>query len=163
MKKKIALYGVMIALALIMSFVESMIPMPIAIPGIKIGLANIVIVFALYSMGEKQAIWISICRIILSSFLFGSMAAMLYSLGGAVVSLGTMCLFKKTKWFSLIGISVIGGVMHNVGQITVAIFITSFKTILFYIPFLLLAGVITGLMIGIIANEVKRRIPNIPI
>ena len=160
MKRKVAILGVMAALALLVSFVETLIPMPIAIPGIKLGLANSVIVYTLYTIGKKDAFVISIVRIILSGFLFGNLAAILYSLSGALLSLFVMCIMKKNKNFSIVGISILGGVFHNVGQIMIAVAITSFQTVLFYIPFLLIAGGITGILIGLLDYEIIKRIPS---
>ncbi len=159
MKKKVAIYGGLIALAFLVSFIETFIPLPIAIPGMKLGLTNIIIIYVLYTMGIKDAYGISIARVILCGFLFGNMAGILYSLSGAVISLGIMALLKKRKAFSIVGVSVCGGVAHNTGQIIVAAFVTSWKTVLFYFPFLLIAGVFTGIVIGILGKEMIRRIP----
>ncbi len=159
MKKKIALYGVLIALALMVSFVETLIPIPIMIPGIKLGLANSVILFVLYYIGNKDAFLISILRVIISGFLFANMASIFYSLGGALLSLFVMCLLKKTHKFSIIGISIAGAIAHNMGQLLVAAYVTSVRTVIFYFPNLMIAGIITGALIGIIGKEVIRRIP----
>ena len=159
MKKKIALYGVFIALTLMVSFIESLIPLPIAIPGIKLGLANSVILFVLFSIGEKDAFIVSILRVIISGFLFANMAAILYSLSGAIFSFLVMYLLKKTDKFSIIGVSISGSIAHNLGQLFVAVIVTSVQTVMFYVPFLLIAGVITGILIGILGKEVICRIP----
>lgn len=158
MGKKAAVYGVLLSLALLVSFVETMIPLPIAIPGVKLGLSNIVILFVLYNMGIRDAVIVSVMRIVLAGFLFGNMAGILYSIGGAALSLFVMYLFRKSNWFSVAGISVCGGVAHNIGQSVIAAWVTSFKTIMFYVPFLLISGVVTGFIIGIVGKEMITRV-----
>ena len=158
MKKKTAYMGVMLALALICSYVEVLIPFAIGIPGIKLGLANIVIVFALYSIGTKEAYILSIARVIISGFMFGNAFSIIYSLAGCILSFIVMYLLKKSDKFSSVSISLVGGVCHNIGQITVAAIVLSTYSVVYYIPVLLVAGCITGLVIGIAASQVLLRI-----
>ena len=119
--KKVAMLGLTIALAMIMSYIEALVPLSFAVPGIKMGLANIVIIFVLYKIGTKEAILVSLIRVILVSLLFSNVMAMAYSIAGAVLSLSVMWLLKKTDRFSFVGVSIAGGIMHNVGQIIMAV------------------------------------------
>ena len=158
MKKKTAYLGVMLALALICSYVEVLIPIPIGIPGIKLGLANIVIVFALYSMGIKEALVLSIMRVTISGFMFGNVIAIAYSLSGGLLSLLIMFLLKKTDKLSVISVSIAGGIFHNIGQMIIATILVDNYYVLYYVPVLMVAGFITGACIGVVAQEVFLRI-----
>ena len=158
--RKIARMGLLVALSMILSYVESLIPAFVAVPGVKVGLANIVVIFALYTLGPIEALFVSLLRVILSSFLFGSVLSLLYSLSGALLSLGGMILMKKLKIFSTTVVSVTGGVLHNVGQILVACLVLETDVLLYYLPVLILSGVITGAVIGIIASLVIKRLEN---
>ena len=158
--RKIARMGLLVALSMILSYVESLIPAFVAVPGVKVGLANIVVIFALYTLGPIEALIVSLLRVILSSFLFGSVLSLLYSLSGALLSLGGMILMKKMKIFSTTVVSVTGGVLHNVGQILVACLVLETDVLLYYLPVLILSGVITGAVIGIIASLVIKRLEN---
>ena len=151
--------GLLTALGLIIGYIEFLIPIPLGIPGVKPGFANIVIVWALYSLGPWEALMINGMRICLSGFLFGNFSMILYSLAGAAVSFLCMCLAKKSGLFSMTGVSMIGGVMHNMGQLLVAMAVLETVSLVYYGPVLLAAGVITGLLIGIVTGEVKKRIP----
>lgn len=151
--------GLLTALGLIIGYIEFLIPIPLGIPGVKPGFANIVIVWALYSLGPWEALMINGMRIFLSGFLFGNFSMILYSLAGAAVSFLCMCLAKKSGIFSMTGVSMIGGVMHNMGQLLVAMAVLETVSLVYYGPVLLAAGVITGLLIGIVTGEVKKRIP----
>ena len=157
--KRLALMGLLTALGLIIGYIEFLIPIPLGIPGVKPGFANIVIVWALYSLGPWEALMINGMRIFLSGFLFGNFSMILYSLAGAAVSFLCMCLAKKSGLFSMTGVSMIGGVMHNMGQLLVAMAVLETVSLFYYGPVLLAAGVITGLLIGIVTGEVKKRIP----
>ena len=158
--RKIARMGLLVALSMILSYVESLIPAFVAVPGVKVGLANIVVIFALYTLGSIEALTVSLLRVILSSFLFGSVLSLLYSLSGALLSLGGMILMKKVKIFSTTAVSVTGGVLHNVGQILVACLVLETDVLLYYLPVLILSGTITGAVIGIIASLVIKRLEN---
>lgn len=151
--------GLLTALGLIIGYIEFLIPIPLGIPGVKPGFANIVIVWALYSLGPWEALMINGMRIFLSGFLFGNFSMILYSLAGAAVSFLCMCLAKKSGLFSTTGVSMIGGVMHNMGQLLVAMAVLETVSLVYYGPVLLAAGVITGLLIGIVTGEVKKRLP----
>jgi heptaprenyl diphosphate synthase len=159
--KKIATYGLLVALAFILSYIESLFPLPIAIPGIKLGLANLVVITALYSMGVKEALSLSIIRIILVGFTFGSPSTMIFSLVGGLFSWLMMTLFKKSKLFSFVGVSIIGGISHNVGQIVTSIFVVDNINIIYYLPFLLIAGILTGTVIGILGAMIVKRLRNL--
>lgn len=160
MKNKVAYFGVFIALALIFSYIESLIPIMvlIPIPGIKLGLPNLIVLIALYKMGMKEAYVLSVARVILAGFMFGNMFSIIYSLAGGLLSLTVMVLLKKSDHFSIFGISTAGGVMHNVGQILVAIVALESVSIAYYLPVLLISGVITGMVIGVITNEMLKRL-----
>lgn len=150
--RKVAQYGLFAALAMLMSYVEVLIPLPLVVPGMKLGLANVVIVVVLYHMGAKPAFFISLVRIVLSGLLFAGFAGLLYSLAGAMCSFGVMVLLKKTGKCSITGVSIMGGVFHNVGQIIVAALVVENIKIAYYLPFLLVTGVVTGFLIGMVAN-----------
>lgn len=157
---KTAFYGMILGLALILAYVESLIPMPIPVPGVKLGLANSVILFVLYRDGTGKAMEISLFRIILTGLLFGNMAGILYSLAGAACSLTVMSLLKKTGRFEITGVSVAGGVAHNAGQLLMAAFIVETAAIYYYMPVLILAGTMTGVLIGFIAGAIHKRVPD---
>lgn len=158
--KKVPVLGMFIALALIMSYIENILPLNIGIPGAKIGLPNIVIIIALYKAGEKQACFISIIRIILAGFLFGNFFSIVYSIMGAAFSLGAMILLKKKTGFSVYGISMVGGIMHNAGQIVAAMAALETKELIYYLPVLTIIGTITGIFIGIISGNLLKRLPS---
>ena len=155
--KKVAFLSMSIALAMILSFVESQIPALVAVPGIKVGLPNIVIVFLLYRVGWKETVLVSLFRIFLVSLLFGNIQSMTFSLLGAFLSLLFMILLKKLQLFSCITVSVVGGVLHNVGQILAAILWTSTAQIAYYLPVLLISGTIAGTLIGILGGMMVKR------
>lgn len=156
--KKIAVLAIAIALAMILSFVESQIPAFVAIPGVKIGLANIAVVFVLYKLGWKEAVLISLVRVVMVSMLFGTLVSLFYSVAGAVLSLTGMVLLKKTGLFSTVAVSVTGGVLHNVGQILMACLLLETNVIVYYLPFLILSGVIAGVVIGVVAAIMVNRV-----
>ena len=159
MNKKIATYGLLVALAFIFSYIEFLIPINFGIPGIKLGLANLVVIIALYISGIPAAFAISIIRIVLNAFTFGNVAAMMYSLAGGILSLLVMVIAKKTNKLSTLGVSVLGGVFHNVGQITVAIIVLETGRLVYYLPVLIVSGLVAGVVIGILAAEVIKRLP----
>ena len=131
--KTVALMAMMIALAMIFSYVETMIPINFGIPGVKLGLANLVIVAAIYLFGGKQAFLISIVRIFLSGFMFGNLASIMYSLAGGLLSLAVMLLLKKTDKLSILAVSVMGGICHNIGQLIVAMLVVENLKLIFYV------------------------------
>lgn len=158
MKIKAAYFGVFTALALIFSYVETLIPIHIGIPGVKLGLANLIVVIALYRMGVREAYVLSVVRVILAGFLFGNLFAILYSLAGGLLSLTVMVFLKKTEKFSVLGVSMAGAVFHNIGQLIMAAIVLESLSITYYLPVLMISGIVTGLLIGIVANEMLKRV-----
>lgn len=146
--KRIALRGILIALALILSYIESFIPISSALPGVKIGLANIVTIYALEVLGFREALVISLLRILLTAILFGNPAVMIYSLSGALCSLITMSLIARFPAAGITGISVTGAIMHNAGQCLAAALLLRNANVFSYLPVLLIAGVIAGVITG---------------
>lgn len=161
MKSRVAYFGVFTALALIFSYVETLIPFNFGIPGVKLGLANLIIVIALYKMRVSEAYTLSIVRVVLSGFIFGNYFSIIYSLAGGLLSLTTMTLLKKKDGFSILGISMAGGVMHNVGQLIIAMLVVETFSVIYYVPVLLVSGLLTGFVIGIASNEMLKRLVNI--
>ena len=153
-----SLYGMLIALSFVLSFVESLIPISMGIPGVKLGLANLVTVVGLYTVGIGGTVVISLLRIVLVGFTFGNLFAMFYSLGGWGLSLLIMVLCRKRKWFGATGTSILGGISHNIGQLCVAAFVVQQAGVFFYLPMLLLAGTAAGLVIGILGGMIIGRI-----
>ncbi len=158
MKNKTAYMGVFLAFALVLSYVETLIPISFGIPGVKLGLTNLIVVMMLYQVGTAEAFTVSMLRIVLAGFMFGNMFSILYSLAGGCFSFLAMYLIKKTGWFHLTTVSICGGVAHNLGQLIVAALIVESYSIFYYAPVLLVAGIITGMLIGIIAGEVGKRL-----
>lgn len=156
---KIAMMGMFVTLALIASYVESLVPFYFGAPGIKLGLANLITVVVLYRSNWKNAATISVLRIVLSGFLFGNMFSIVYSFSGAAVSLFFMYVLKKIKGFSILGVSIAGGVFHNLGQLLAAVYFMENGHIMYYFPVLMIAGTVTGLLIGIGSREVLKRMP----
>ena len=150
--------GVFLALALICSCVESLIPISFGIPGVKLGLTNIVVVLMLYCIGAKEALAVSVCRIVLAGFLFGNLFSILYSLAGGLLSFLIMWAVKRTGKLGILPVSVCGGIFHNIGQLAVAALVVENYNVFYYLPVLLLAGAATGLAIGVVAQELVIRI-----
>lgn len=161
MKSRVAYFGVFTALALIFSYVETLIPISFGIPGVKLGLANLIIVIALYKMRLSEAYLLSVVRVVLSGFIFGNYFSIIYSLAGGLLSLTVMACLKKNDGFSVMGVSVAGGVCHNIGQLIVAMLVVETFSVAYYVPVLLVAGVATGLVIGLVANGMIRRLKDI--
>jgi heptaprenyl diphosphate synthase len=155
--KTLATLSSLIAVAMILSFVESRIPLPFGVPGIKLGLANVATVFTLYTLGWPYAICVTVVRVILSSILFGNVEAFIFSIFGAALALASMILMKKLNVFSSVGVSVIGGVFHNLGQIIAAFIVLKTNLTLYFIP-LLISGTVTGVLIGLLAGNLVERI-----
>ena len=156
--EKVALYGMLIALAFVLSFVESMIPVSLGIPGIKLGLANLVTIVGLYTVGIGGTVVISVVRIILVGFTFGNTFSMMYSLGGWLLSITVMAVCKKKEIFSSVGISILGGICHNIGQLTVAAFVVKQAGVFVYLPVLLIAGTAAGLAVGLVGGLIVERL-----
>jgi heptaprenyl diphosphate synthase len=158
--KKYAYLGVLVALAFIFSYIEFLIPVNPGIPGVKLGLANLVVIVALYTIGERDAFLLSLTRILLVAFTFGSLYSLLYSLAGGVLSYLVMITAKKLSLFSIKGVSVLGGVFHNVGQIIVAILVLETSQLITWLPVLIVSGTVSGVLIGLLAAMVITRIPS---
>ena len=161
--KQITTMGMLVALAMVLGFVETLIPINLGIPGMKLGLANIVVVIALFLFDIKTAVVVSILRIILIAMTFGNMSMMFYSIAGASLSLLSMIAISKIKSFSLISVSIVGGIMHNVGQIICAAFVVRTNGVFTYLPVLMIAGLVSGALIGIVAGLISVRLTNVKI
>jgi heptaprenyl diphosphate synthase len=158
MTKRTALFGVLIAQAILMGYMERMIPLPIAVPGVKLGLSNVVVVLTLYIYGPKEAIYIGLIKSIVVASMFGGVSSVMYSLSGTTLSLFAMITFKKFKVFSEIGVSIIGGVFHNLGQIIMVSIIINNYRMFYYFPILIWSGIITGYIVGYIAFKCLQNI-----
>lgn len=158
MVKRTARYALLTALAIALSWLESMVPVPGLLPGMKVGLANLVVVFALFRMSFKDAAGISLARAVLVSLMFGNAYSFAYSLAGAVLSLGVMAGLKKLDKFSIIGVSIAGGVSHNLAQILVAMAVMGTARLGWYLPALLVSGTAAGTAIGAAGGAVVKRI-----
>ena len=161
MKSKVAYFGVFTTLALIFSYVETLIPIQFGIPGVKLGLANLIIVIALYRMKLSEAYLVAIVRVLLAGFIFGNYFSIIYSLAGGLLSLTVMALLRKKGGFSVIGVSIAGGVFHNIGQLIIASVIVETFSVMYYVPGLLIAGLVTGLLIGIASDGMLKRLANL--
>ncbi len=157
--KSVALLGICSALAMVLSYLESLIPLSFAVPGIKLGLANIAIVFVLYKLGAKEAVIVSLVRIVWVAILFGNALTLAYSAAGAVLSLTAMILLKRTERFSTVGVSVIGGILHNTGQILVAMLVMETAQIVYYLPVLCISGIAAGVAVGLVSAILIKRVP----
>lgn len=164
MKKKstiVPFTGICVALALVLAYIEVLIP-PLfsSLPGIKMGLPNIIIIFLLYRKGSVFAGIVSLVRILLVSMLFGNMMALMYSLAGGILSLLVMIILRRLKFLSPVGVSVAGGVAHNIGQILVAVFVLSTVQVSYYLAVLTVSGTVAGIFIGLCGSFLVRRIPD---
>lgn len=155
--KDLVLCGLLTAAAFVLGYVESLLPFSFGIPGIKIGLANIVTVFSLYRLGTGKTTGILLARVLLSAITFGSMSALLYSLAGGVLSVAVMWVLKKSEKFGIMGVGIAGGVAHNVGQVVVASFMLG-SALYGYLPVLLVSGSIAGAVVGVAAAELIKRL-----
>ena len=156
--KKISYTGLLLSFALVLSYVESILPFSFGVPGIKLGLPNFAVVLTLYIYGGIEAFFVDVLRIVLNAFLFGNMFALLYSLAGGMLSFFVMYLMKKTNFFSIIGVSIGGGVFHNIGQILIAYKVVESEAVFYYLPALMIAGILTGGLIGILTNTIRKRL-----
>lgn len=154
MKKKTVMLGFLLALSMILSYIESLIPFSLGIPGIKLGLPNLIVVLLLYVYGGREALTVNLARVVLTGFLFGNLYGILYALAGAVFSFGLMILMKRIGCLSIVGVSIGGGVFHNIGQVLVAMFVVETYAPLFYLPYLMIAGAVTGFVIGIVSMRI---------
>lgn len=161
MKKRVAFLGVFLALALILSYVESLIPFYFGVPGMKLGLTNVAVILLMYLIGDGDALGVSVLRVILAGFLFGNAFSIVYSLAGALLSFLVMFFLKRTQKFNVITISAAGGVSHNLGQIAVAVCVVENYHLFLYFPLLMIAGIVTGVLIGVIARELIFRLQGV--
>lgn len=157
---KIATYGMLISLAFIFSYIESLIPFFLGVPGMKLGLANIVVLIALYLLGTKAAFILSIVRVLLASMTFGNMMMLWFSIAGASLAFITMVLMKKSKGFSMVGVSIAGAVAHNIGQIIVAMIVMT-EVMVYYLLVLVVGGTITGTLIGLVGALVYQKLKSV--
>lgn len=155
---KIALYGMMTALAFLLGYVETLIPLNLGVPGVKLGLANLASIVSMYMLGCQAAAAIALVRIILTGFTFGNMSMMIYSFAGAALSLVLMSLFYKLDWFGVTGVSILGGAGHNIGQLIVAALVVENAGVFYYLPVLLAAGTVAGAIIGILGGILIKRL-----
>ena len=155
MAKRVAYCAMLSALAMVFGYVEALIPFSFGVPGMKLGIANLVIVVSLHLLPTYQVFFIQLIRIVLISFLFGNMSMMMYSLAGGILSFLVMRFVKKTGIFSIIGVSICGGVSHNVGQLIMAVLAVQTIKLIYYFPMLLIGGLITGCLIGMLAYKLK--------
>lgn len=155
---RVAYTGMLVALAFVLSYVEALIPISLGVPGVKMGLANLVVMVALYTLGAGQAFVLSMVRIVLVGFTFGSMASMMYSLAGGLLSFVVMAISKRLDLFSQKGVSILGGVFHNIGQILMAMAVVENGKLIYYLPVLLISGVLAGIAIGIVASMITKRV-----
>lgn len=157
----VATLAMLVAVAMLLSYIEHLIPSPVPIPGVKIGLANIATVFALYVLGRRYAVVVTVLRVALSSLLFGNPVGLLYAISGAALALVGMCALKGVPIFSAVGVSVIGGVLHNTGQVIAAAFVLETAGLMItYLPLLLVFGTIAGVLVGVASGLLVRRIGN---
>ena len=159
MAKKVSLYGILVSLAFIASYIAVLIPFNFHIPGMKLGLANIAVLVALYTGGAQAGLTVSIIRIILVGLTFGNPYSAIYGLSGGVLSLAVMILLKRTDFFGMMGVSMAGGVAHNIGQLLCAMILLKLPAVFTYLSYLILVGTVTGALIGIIDEEVLKRLP----
>ena len=159
--KKLTALSAAVALAMVLSFLESLIPPLVSVPGVKIGLANVVTVFLLYSFGSREAVAVSLIRVILSALLFGSAVSLIYALSGAALSFIGMLLLKKLPLSSEVSVSIAGGVLHNAGQIIAACIVMENAAIISYLPPLIISGTLAGVAVGILAALLVKKLSRI--
>jgi heptaprenyl diphosphate synthase len=157
---RLAAFGLLVSLAIVLSYVEYLLPFFQAVPGVKLGLANVAVIFALYRLGGFQAAAVSLIRILLMAVLFGNAFALAYSLSGAALSLGVMLALKRTGAFSPAGVGALGGVCHNLGQLLCAIVLLETGGLIYYLPVLILSGTAAGLVTGAAAGLLLKRVQN---
>lgn len=156
--KKLTTLAITVTLAMVLSFIESQIPPLVAIPGVKVGLANIAVIFALYRFGWREAVVVSALRVLLLGLLFGSFVSLLYSLAGAALSMTVMLLVRRIPSFSEVGVSVLGGVSHNVGQIVMASILLETNVVIYYLPMLFLSGTLAGIAVGAVGAILLKKL-----
>lgn len=159
--KRTAIIGVISAFAIILGYVESLISLGFFIPGVKLGLANLAIVTVMYIYGNKEAFTVNFIRILISGLLFTNIFSIIFSLSGAAISFAVMAILKNTDKFSVMGVSVAGGVSHNIGQIIIASFVVETYSVVYYLPVLIVSGIITGMIIGAVSGILIKYLKNI--
>lgn len=159
--RRVALWGILCALAVVLGFFEHLVPLPLPIPGVKLGLANLAVVITLYLMGPRDAAAIAVLRVLLSTVAYQGPSGLMFSLAGCLLSLLAMTVARRCGCFSIVGVSMAGGVAHNIGQLAMAAVLVQTEGVIWYLPVLLLAGLATGLMIGLVATWVLRRFSSI--
>lgn len=156
---KIALRGMLVAVAFVLSWIEAQFPPLMAVPGVKLGLTNLVVLVALYRLSIKDALVLNVIRILLAGLTFGNVFSMVYSLAGGILSVLVMILLKKTKKFSIVSVSVAGGVFHNVGQVLVAMVVLASDGVIYYMAALWISGVVAGAVIGVLGAQLVKHLP----
>ena len=156
--KKMTTLALLVSVAMILSYIESLVPAFVAVPGVKLGLSNIATVFALYTLGWPSAIAVSLVRVLLSALLFGNIPSLIVSIAGAALALGSMIPLSRLNLFTSIGVSVVGAVCHNIGQVLAAIIVMKTSGIAYYLIPLLFSGTISGIVIGIVSGILVERI-----
>ena len=159
--KRVSMYGILVALAFIASYIEVLIPFNFHVPGMKLGLANIVVLSALYMGGAEAGITVSLIRIILVGLTCGNPYSAIYGLSGGILSFITMFLLKQTDFFGVLGVSMAGGVMHNLGQLLCAMVLLRLPAVFSYLSYLMFIGIITGGLIGIVVEEILKRVKKV--
>lgn len=159
--KRVSMYGILVALAFIASYIEVLIPFNFHVPGMKLGLANIVVLSALYMGGAEAGITVSLIRIILVGLTFGNPYSAIYGLSGGILSFITMFLLKQTDFFGVLGVSMAGGVMHNLGQLLCAMVLLRLPAVFSYLSYLMFIGIITGGLIGLVVEEILKRVKKV--
>lgn len=153
--KRVARCGMLVALAFIFSYVEAILPISVGIPGVRLGLANLVVLSMLYLLTPMEVFAILLGRIVLAGLTFGTLFSMIYSLAGGVLSFLIMLFFCKRRVFSVVGVSILGGVTHNMGQLLVAMFVVENLKLAYYLPVLLISGATAGAVIGILGKRLQ--------
>lgn len=156
---RLAMRGMLVAVAMVLSWLEAQLPVFFAVPGMKMGLTNLVVLIALYRFGKKDAMIINILRILLVGLSFGNMFSMIYSLAGGLLSGIVMILLYITNRFRMVSVSLAGGIFHNVGQILVAMFVLESSSVLYYLPVLWISGMAAGVFVGLLGAQVVKRLP----
>ena len=159
--KRIALCGVLAALSVLFSYLEFLVPFSVGIFGVKLGLANLVTVFALYTLGPGYAAPILFFRILITALLFSNPAAWLYSVCGGLLSLAGMTVLRQNDAFSVRGVSICGGVLHNIGQLLCAAFLLDMSGVMWYLPVLLISGALAGFVIGLLADLLIKKLKGV--
>lgn len=156
--QQIAIYGLLISLAAIVGYLESFIPMPFYLPGMKLGLSNSIILLSMYLIKPRSGIIINVVRIMILAFTFGNLFGMAYSFSGAFLSFVVMALAIKADYFSPMGVSMVGGCCHNLGQLMMALFLVNNLNLMYYLPILIVGGIVTGIINGLIMQEIYKRV-----